>query len=60
MLTMNTKVKANILNEQFQITFTTESFAFPIPVTIPSSHVETNSIKISEKVINKLLHNINP
>ena len=60
LLVTNTKDKANILNQQFQKAFSTESSADPIPVKNLSSHPQMNEIKISEKGVNKLLHNINP
>ncbi len=59
-LTINTKAKANILNEQFKKAFTTESSAEPIPVKEPSTHPDMNNITISEQGVKKLLQKINP
>ena len=58
-LVADTKQKANILNEQFQSVFTTESID-NIPNKGVSSHPVIPSLTITTPGIQKLLNNINP
>ena len=59
-LTNNTIDKANILNEQFEQAFTTESTDIPIPDKGPSPHTTMPDILVTPNGITKLLNNINP
>ena len=58
-LVADTKQKANILNEQFQSVFTTESID-NIPNKDVSPHPVIPSLTITTPGIQKLLNNINP
>ena len=59
-LTNDTTYKANILNNQFEKAFTTESPDIPIPDKGPSPYSTMHDIHITKNGITKLLHNINP
>ena len=59
-LTNDTTEKANILNNQFEQAFTTESLDIPIPDKGPSPYSTMKDIHITANGITKLLNNINP
>ena len=59
-LTNDTTEKANILNNQFERAFTTESLDIPIPDKGPSPYPTMKDIHITANGITKLLNNINP